>query len=418
MPFAEHPLRRALVSEMHLRSFVPVTPPARIVQIVRLIDDQDRANELGHLKALADGETDLQPEDRHAVVRCGEGQAYIWERHTEATTITAMVEGDQSHQLDEMTQRICNWPGEIVRATKIIVEPTEEAAQKHLPDMQFLQEDLVTCHVVGRARIWSDFRIRDDGFGRLVIAAPDMLPEALGRLVQQLQELGNYRNMALLGLPPVRLAMPKLDQLERQLSDYSSQLETSAGGDDDQLLIDLSGLSADLARIRTEHSFRLSATQAYARIASDRLGSLAVKSIDGFQSLDDFTERRLVPAVRTCATFAERLRRLSDRTGDVISLLNTRIDGRIRTQNLELLQSMEKSISLQFRLQRLVEGLSIIAVTYYAVGLLSYLVKGGAAAQRGDWPDAISGLVVLPIMGLIYLFIKRRTKQLLPGRDQ
>ena len=61
--------------------------------------------------------------------------------------------------------------------------------------------DMVSCHSGSGARLWSDFRIGDDGYGRLVVAAWGMKAADISRVVQRIQELGNYRNLALLGLP-------------------------------------------------------------------------------------------------------------------------------------------------------------------------------------------------------------------------
>ena len=54
----------------------------------------------------------------------------------------------------------------------------------------------------GRPRIWSNFRVHEDGFGRLLVQDRGFKSGGdTSRLVQRIQEMGNYRNMALLGLP-------------------------------------------------------------------------------------------------------------------------------------------------------------------------------------------------------------------------
>jgi uncharacterized membrane-anchored protein len=87
--------------------------------------------------------------------------------------------------------------------------------------------------------------------------------------------------------------------------------------------------------------------------------------------------------------------------------LDVRIDSRIKAQNLVLMRSMERSTQLQFRLQTLVEGLSVIAAAYYLVGLIAYMTKGVAATQSGSNSEMFVGAVTLPIMLLIYLFVNR-----------
>ena len=412
MPLSEHPLRRELVREMHLRPFAPVMAPARLVQIVLVVDDAQRAKELERLEQAAGRLSQpLEIGSRHARLAFDNDRTFMWEQHTEATTITAMVAGKDHASLSELAEWTEDWPGVAVRATKIFVEASEADAIERLPDMDFAQEDLVVCEVRSGVIIRSDFRIREDGFGRLLVTAGKASPDETGRIIQNLQELGNYRNLALLALPDVRRLMPELTSLENRLSRYSLELGDDTERDDEELLQDLSQLSAELARIRVENNYRLNASRAYAQIVSDRLQSLSVRPRENFQSLSDFTERRLLPAMRTCDTFTDRLRRLSERSGDAIALLSTRIDTRIKAQNLELLRSMESSFSLQLRLQNLVEALSIVAASYYAVGLLAFLLKGAKAFPDGDWIDmAIAIATPLVILAMVLLVSWRRKK--------
>ena len=151
----------------------------------------------------------------------------------------------------------------------------------------------------------------------------------------------------------------------------------------------------------------MSATAAYAEVAADRLASLDVQPIVNFQSLTDFTERRLVPASRTCSVFRKRLGDIAERISGVMHTLDVRIDSRIKAQNLGLMRSMERSTQLQLRLQTLVEGLSVIAAAYYLVGLIAYMTKGAAAIKTGYATDMIVGAITLPVVLLIYLFVNR-----------
>ena len=57
------------------------------------------------------------------------------------------------------------------------------------------------------------------------------------------------------------------------------------------------------------------------------------------------------------------------------SLLSTRTDVVREKQNQALLASMDRRAKTQLRLQQAVEGLSIAAISYYVIGLLSYLFK-------------------------------------------
>jgi uncharacterized membrane-anchored protein len=70
------------------------------------------------------------------------------------------------------------------------------------------------------------------------------------------------------------------------------------------------------------------------------------------------------------------LQDLARRTARAADLIRTRIDLQLARQNVELLGTLNQRTKLQTRLQQTVEGLSVAAVSYYTIGLLSYLVKG------------------------------------------
>jgi uncharacterized membrane-anchored protein len=118
---------------------------------------------------------------------------------------------------------------------------------------------------------------------------------------------------------------------------------------DDALLERVSALSLDLMSLSTETSYRMSATAAYAQLVEERLAGLLVRPIDGFPSLEDFTQRRLLPAIRTAQAYTNRLNELTAQAAHFTSLLRTRIETRIENQNARLLRSMERSSSLQLR---------------------------------------------------------------------
>ena len=274
--------------------------------------------------------------------------------------------------------------------------------------MGFASGDVVSCRI-GSTRIWSDFKIHEQQMGHLLVAAGDTQPSDLGRLIQRFQEIGNYRNLALLGLPVAQEHAAELSELERNLSSITGRM---ADGGADQLLLDeLCALSARAAAINASTSFRMSATAAYAQIVDERLASLECDPIPGFQSIDHFTERRLLPAVRTCASFVARLEQLAVRVERATSLLRTRVDMMVQTQNTSLLASMDRNAERQVRLQRLVEGLSVVAISYYVFSLVDHLA-GSFASELGFERERLSGFLVIPVFCVVWLLLHRRTKGL------
>ncbi|WP_246524758.1 DUF3422 domain-containing protein [Sphingobium phenoxybenzoativorans] len=430
MGLVDHPLRRQVVGEMQLRRFPAFSPPARIVQIVRLVEDR-----VAEAEALTQLLPDFDPAARHAERLCGADMRLGWERHSEASTMTMVITGDAGTGAGTGTGAgagVWNWtlppdtalidtlPGTVVRASHLIVIDGEDEAAAAADAAGFAGHQLVTCHVRspsgGRARLWTDFRIHDDGYGRMVVASLDMPSADLARCVQQLQELGNYRNLALIGLSEARKAWTALDALEGALEGVGQSL---AKGDrrDDELLESLTSLSAQLLSIDSRCGYRMSATAAYARIVASRLDQLRVEPIAGYQSLADFTERRFHPAIQTCAALTDRLALLNARAAQFTALLRTRIETHIENQNARLLASMDESARMQLRLQHLVEGLSAVAISYYLIGLIAYPLK---AAEK-HWPAFSAtlwlGMLVPPVI-LVLILSMRRVRHRLVSSDK
>jgi uncharacterized membrane-anchored protein len=407
MSFTEHPLRRWAVDEMRLRRFAPVTAHSDVYQVVRLIEPDERNAEDRWLINARPDFDDWALAPRHGSGHTLSGIHFLWERHTEASTLTLIFPQETPEPVrHNYIQWLENWPGGVVRATQIRIVASAENIAAELSAIGISTDEMVCCDINGGIRLWSDFSIHGDGYGRLLITAGDVGEGERGRIIQRVQELGNYRNLALLGFPVVQQYGPQLDQLEHRLSDHARRV-ASADEDDEILLNDLAAISSELELIRSATGFRLSATAAYAEVAADRLAALDVQPILNFQSLTDFTERRLVPASRTCSVFRQRLRDIAERISGVMHTLDVRIDSRIKAQNLVLMRSMERSTQLQFRLQTLVEGLSVIAAAYYLIGLIAYMTKGVAATKSGSISEIFVGAVTLPIVLLIYLFVNR-----------
>jgi uncharacterized membrane-anchored protein len=153
--------------------------------------------------------------------------------------------------------------------------------------------------------------------------------------------------------------------------------------------------------ITAEHSYRFSATAAYDKLVRERMAELRESPISGTQSINQFMQRRLSPAMATVASTNERLTKLSERVSRASALLRTRVDIATESHNQALLEKLTKGQDLQLRLQSTVEGLSIAAISYYVVSLLLYLAKAGAAAGLPIMPEVTVGaLIPLVVYGV------------------
>lgn len=410
-----HPQRQALTEEMHGRQFPGFDAPVRILQLVVLSGEAETEAARRHAGALCDHFDFPTPVvGRYLSVRLPHC-SFFWEQHSEFSTYTLIAPGEFEDPfalplLQELPhQWLAELPGLILRATQIAMLSKDNAEpSSHQLTEWFRRDELVSCDVFGgEARIWSNYRVHEDGLGRLLIKDRSLVGDSdPSRLVQRLQELGNYRNMALLGLPVAQRLTPTLTQLERRLAALSSDIARGAAPDE-VLMHQLSFLSAELAGLSAETSYRMSASKAYAQIVSDRLAGLDIVRIAGFQTLSDFTERRLTPAMRTCQSFSQRCEELSTRAAWASALMRARIETALERQNADLLSSMNQRAHLQLRLQQTVEGLSVIAISYYAVGILSYCVKSVTHIFPGFDPNTAVGVIALPIVVAVWLLMRR-----------
>lgn len=401
-----HPMRAEIVREMHLRPSLAVAPPAQIVQSVLFIPDRDFSIVRAHAAGLGFAIADTA---RHAIL-VKDDVVWLYEQHTEAITLTALLPaGIGDRQKAAAVEQLESFPGTVLRAIRIDVLPkhhhsAEAAAAKPLRDPE------IVGGCVDGICFRSNFRLdHEDGYGRLVVIAPAEVHAAdLGRVLQALQELGNYRNLALLGLALVREVSAELENGEATVGAIIEEI--SGGGDDRHELDRLLRLAASVARLRARSAYRLRATAAYGRIVSERLAWLDPQPIPGMQTLGEFTNRRVLPALRTCENFSDRLEALALEIEQATGLLRARIETGLAVQNADLLRGLDATAKRQLRLQHLVEGLSVFAVSYYAIGLIGYLLQGFASIGIAD-AHHIQGMLAMPVVVLILLFLmwqKRR----------
>jgi uncharacterized membrane-anchored protein len=116
--------------------------------------------------------------------------------------------------------------------------------------------------------------------------------------------------------------------------------------------------------------------------------------------------RRFDPAMRTCTSAQKRLRDISMRAARATDLLATRVTVRTNEQNRAVLHQMDKRAQLQMRLQETVEGLSVVAISYYAVNLATYLLVP-LVKKLGFEKYQLTAALILPVILLVWLMIRQ-----------
>ena len=416
----DHPLRYALANELHARPFPAIRVPSRAAYLaVKQVGNaagRDRDADFAHLLKLLDrfGAAHPQPGATHYFGEIGKHRLK-WESHSEFVTYTIFADGVYEPPFDPGAfdlfpqDWLAEMPGKRITSALIRIEPRpeEDADIRARLDDWFVPESLAAVEVLeGAAVLAGDFRVDAAGHMRFaVFAGPAMTARRTGRLVQRICEIETYKTMAMLGLVLAREINAPLRDVGQALSRLVGGLKGTASRaerDLDTLL----ALSAELESLTARSSFRFGASQAYETIVTERIGVLRERRFAGRQTFAEFMQRRFDPAMRTVRATERRLERMAMRAERAGNLLRTRVDVERSAQNQALLESMDRRADLQLRLQETVEGLSVVAISYYAVSLVSYLAYP-LTEVSGLTKGEITAILVVPVVLVVWLMVRR-----------
>ena len=95
-----------------------------------------------------------------------------------------------------------------------------------------------------------------------------------------------------------------------------------------------------------------------------------------------------------------------------INGIKARIETTLEAQNQTLLESMNKRASQQLRLQEMVEGLSVAAISYYLIGLIGYALEGLRDAGWEFDVTVATGALVVPVVAGVWGFVFWRRRRI------
>ncbi|HEY4542182.1 MAG TPA: DUF3422 domain-containing protein [Noviherbaspirillum sp.] len=417
-----HSLRVPLAAEVHSRPFLRLDAPEALTHLAvytpgaARTGQADAAEQHALLAALC---------MHFGVAAPGVNAKYFfhdfgrfrlkWEAHTEFATYTFAERRTEALPLEEAFVRVPlrhipkDWlgrlAGRVMVAAHVLLDQSQENSHSYAARVREVMEGnvLVGSHVLQGGEVWTDFLIQSDGFTRFIVRDVALREQQAGRLVQRVLEIETYRMMALLGLPHAQQASPALNAIESELGSVTTAMVDSLDGarepsldtDREQALLEtITGLAAQVEKLASDNSYRFAASQAYYRLINARTEELRETRIEGFQTVGEFMERRLMPAMNTCEAVARRQVALAERIAHSNALLRTRVGILQEHQNRQILQSLNARAAQQLRLQQAVEGLSVVAISYYLVGLVSYAGKAAKAAGLPVNPDMLAGLLV------------------------
>lgn len=421
-----HSLKDSLIDELHNRPFPVIQLPAQVSNIV-VLDPADRDSEIAGLKQLAEIHNMTPPDDGvSCYYQSSEDFDLRWERHNEFSTYTLICnkklsgtafESGFSHISDDWLSTLS---GQVISANHIDLRSSGEAPDSPEElEKYFDGRKLIGSKIYdGNAKLWTSMRSHSDGFSRTLLVDQGVDPSQAGRAVRNLLEISTYRSMTLLALPTARQLLPEISVLEQSLSATSEKLKQIETMEDEQnLMTELIAEATQVERLIADNSFRFSATEAYFNLTETRLNMLREEKIPTIRTLKQFHVRRFIPAYNTCMSVVKRKQNLSQRIGRTSELLHSRLQLSLEDQNQRLLASMDKRSKIQLRLQQTVEGLSVVAITYYSMGLLRLMVEPLPVERYLYLSDSAVVAIATPIIFFSALMVVRRIRKKLGSHD-
>ncbi len=416
-----HPERDLLLAEAHARPFVLLETPMLAGRIATLSGpegaDQDRAHMVTLCRKL--GQAEPSPDSRWAALKAGNWQLR-WERHSEFSTWTFFRQpagaGIFATSAFDAAPRewLADLPGDVLVSAVLEVRARDAVSTP----LQYFAKDAVGARVLSdAATVYTDFRPDSEGSTRFLILTEASDPPLSGRLARSMLEVETYRLMSLLAFPLAGEAGKIVSRIEREAGALAAQLAGETNPENDRKLLGrLAELAGEAEALSLRTNYRFGAANAYHDIVHDRLAAMREEREDRLQTLSEFMERRLGPAMRTCASVARREAAVIERIARTGAMLSIRVQVASEAASVALLKSMDKRARDQLQLQRTVEGLSVAAISYYVVGLLIYFAKGLEHTIAGLDAVTIVGLAS-PIVVLGVWLIIRRLRSAMFERD-
>jgi uncharacterized membrane-anchored protein len=418
-----HPQRFVLHNEVHARAPFNLNLPVRASHLALLLSNEEKLEERQHLISLCErfGVTPPVKEADHFSANLASFQIR-WEQHGEFSTYSFYVHDTPEDPFaDSALKKVpVDWlsqlTGQVIVATHaIVVAPADINYQEEDVDLAALSSYFAGNPIIGSkvtggaASVFTDFRIHVDGFSRFFIVNHALRTEQAGRLLQRLFEIEVYRVMALMAFPVARKLNPALNKSDRQLYTITNAM-TLPDHNDAELLDELTTLAAEVENHISSNHFRFAAASAYYQLVEQRVTDLREVRIQGIQTIGEFIKRRLEPAINTCESLSYRFTLLSERVSNASQLLRTRVDIIIERQNQSLLTSMALRAKMQLRMQQMVEGISMVAITYYAASLAGKIAETLHALGWKIKPELVEGLSIPFILIVIVISSKRMHK--------
>lgn len=410
---ADHPDRQGLMDEIHARPIDIVEPACRLRRLVFVMPEH--AGAMGDAFArfarfCLEAGYAVPAQDRRQHVFDSHGRHVTWEFHTEFVSVTWRSALQDAENFPSGLGLEAIGEGLLIGAMRLDVIEDQTIPERLVPGFNLASLCLADIES-GRGQVATDFLPDSARFIRFELAAGALTPLRRSIVARRLLEVETYRVMALLGLPLARSAAPQLRELEIALTKLMDRLSDARTTTDFQdALQTLQHLSVRSGRLSEGLDYRFAAGEAYGDILRVRLAGLRESGTTRGSTLTHYLGNRVDPALATCAAIAKRLATLAAKIERASGLLNVRIGVDSQLQNASVLDSIARTARSQFLLQRTVEGLSTIAISYYLLGIVGYVLAGPLGQLHWDKTMALS--LAAPFIVLAVWLMARRIRKL------
>ena len=409
--FIEHPARAIALGELHARPALLLPGAATILRIVFAFEASYATRDDALIGELCrDAGVEPPPSGARALQFSMGALAARWERHNEFATYTfiSATEMDPSEWTRLQQRLIKAQPGPLAASLRLTV--------RRMPsDAPLTGVGGFTCASLvskGRATLETSFAVDDEGILDLVLTCRGLSDVEAGSIAQWTLEFEQYRMLALIALPIARRVGSVVRDTEIMLAGVTRRLAGQRIGDGTEpIYLELTDLAGKIEAEIAASTYRFAAARAYGAIVDDRLGRLDERPLDERPTIGSFLSTRLSPALRTYESMHAALQDLARRTARAADLIRTHIDLQLSRQNNDLLQGLNRRTRQQLRLQQTVEGLSVAAVSYYVLGLVSYFARGLKEAGYLPIDPTTLTAALVPVVVLVLALAVRRIRR-------
>ncbi|RMH60993.1 MAG: DUF3422 family protein [Zetaproteobacteria bacterium] len=399
--------RYQLNDELHIHPYEPLEPPTRVLTLVMVRTDEQRADELLHLKRLsAKRGVEIETSGLTSRLSCDDFLLKV-ESHQDFTRYKFIARPDPDNLAHPCTGDPLaspplsllpqGWlealPGKLLLALDLMILPypvneTHAGLMRHYACC--FDPSTLCASQIGRSKslVLTDFRIGENRFSRMLLFSRAKMPTQLGRLAYRLIDIETYRMLAMRILSPARGLRKQLPKADRELNALTTAISGGSGLSDEQLLERLTTLAAKIEAMVSAHYRPFSLASARFELVRQRLDELYEQPVGPQSTLGRFLRRRLNRARSTAESAFEWLEQLAGRIAQASQLLRTRIDVHNEKQNRNLLAAMNRRFQLQLRLQQAAEMMTVAIFTYYGTNVLDYVYQE-ISKESGATPDSL-----------------------------